>query len=116
MTNRPPVQRAVPSATHDTDDQRIPRESHVRKASASLTATIASVATLSSARQDPSQLPMLLTVDEMATLLRTSRKAIYVMAERRQLPGVTRLGRRILFRTSVLLDWLDHNRASSPKE
>lgn len=49
---------------------------------------------------------MLLTAHEVADLLRTSRKAIYAMAERRALPGVTRIGRRVLFRSDVLLDWL----------
>lgn len=34
-----------------------------------------------------SGMPMLLTVAEAAELLRTSRRAIYVMVERRQLPA-----------------------------
>lgn len=38
-------------------------------------------------------LPLLATVDETAGLLRTTRKAIYSMIERGQLPGVTRIGR-----------------------
>jgi excisionase family DNA binding protein len=50
--------------------------------------------------------PLLLTGDEVAALLRTSRTAIYVMVERGQLPGVTRIGRRLLFRRAELLDWL----------
>lgn len=61
-------------------------------------------------------LPMLLTVDEAADLLRTTRRAVYAMVERRQLPGVTRLRRRVLFRADVLLDWLDQKRAPSPEE
>ena len=61
-------------------------------------------------------LPLLLTVDEAAALLRTSRRAIYMMLERHQLPGVTRIGRRVLFRSADLLDWLDQKRAPSPKE
>ena len=36
-----------------------------------------------------------LTVDETASLLRTTRKAVYALIERGQLPGVTRLGRRV---------------------
>jgi excisionase family DNA binding protein len=60
--------------------------------------------------------PILLTVDEAAALLRTSRRAIYIMVERRQLPGVTRIGRRVLFRRADLLEWLDQKRASSPEE
>jgi excisionase family DNA binding protein len=61
-------------------------------------------------------LPMLLTVDEAATLLRTTRRAIYTMIERRQLPGVIRIRRRVLFRADDLLHWLDQKRAPSPKE
>jgi excisionase family DNA binding protein len=58
-------------------------------------------------------LPVLLTVDEAASLLRTTRKAVYAMVERKQLPGVVRLGRRVLIRTEVLLDSLSQSRASS---
>ena len=61
-------------------------------------------------------LPLLITADEAATLLRTTRRAIYIMVERRQLPGVTRIGRRVLFRSADLLDWLDQKRAPSPEE
>ena len=60
--------------------------------------------------------PMFLTPDEVAVLLRTTRKTIYVMAERGLLPGVTRVGRRVLIRTEVLLDWLRQKSAPSPKE
>jgi excisionase family DNA binding protein len=62
------------------------------------------------------RLPVLLTVDEAAELLRTTRRAIYAMVERRQLPGVIRIRRRVLLRADDLLDWLDQKRASSPKE
>ena len=62
------------------------------------------------------QFPVLLTCGEVAHLLRTTRSAVYAMVERRQLPGVTRLGRRVLIRSSDLLEWLDQNRAPSPKE
>ena len=61
-------------------------------------------------------LPILLTVDEAADLLRTTRRAIYIMLERHQLPGVTRIGRRVLFRSVDLLNWLDQKRAPSPEE
>jgi excisionase family DNA binding protein len=58
--------------------------------------------------------PIFLTADETASLLRTSRKAVYAMAERAQLPGVTRIGRRLLVRRDDLLSWLDERRAASP--
>ena len=46
--------------------------------------------------------PELLTVDEVAAFLRTSTKAIYAMIERAQLPGIVRLGRRVLIRRDDL--------------
>lgn len=58
---------------------------------------------------------LLLTTDEVAGLLRTSRKAIYVMAERGFLPGVVRIGRRLLIRRDELVNWLRESRASSPR-
>ena len=64
----------------------------------------------------PESLPLLLTVAETASLLRTTRKAVYAMVERGLMPGVTRLGRRVLVRRDDLLNFLDHNRAPSPQE
>jgi excisionase family DNA binding protein len=61
-------------------------------------------------------MPMLLTVDDAANLLRTTRRAIYAMLERRQLPGVIRIRRRVLIRSAELLEWLDQKRAPSQKE
>jgi excisionase family DNA binding protein len=59
-------------------------------------------------------LPELLTIGEVAGVLRTTRKAVYAMAERAQLPGLTRIGRRLLVRRDDLLSWLDERRAASP--
>ena len=61
-------------------------------------------------------LPHLLTTTEVADLLRTSQKATYTMIARGQLPGVVRIGRRVLVREDELVDWLDRSRTSSPKE
>jgi excisionase family DNA binding protein len=61
-------------------------------------------------------LPVLLTVDDAADLLRTTRRAIYAMIERGQLPGVIRLRRRVLLRADDLLDRLDQKRAPSSEE
>ena len=60
-------------------------------------------------------LPSLLTVDEVAEVLRTSRKAIYAQIERRQFPGVLRLGRRLLVREQALVDWLGQKSTPSPE-
>jgi excisionase family DNA binding protein len=58
----------------------------------------------------------LLRVEEVATLLRTTPKAIYAMVERRSLAGVVRIGRRVLVRREVLLDWLNQTSTPSLKE
>jgi excisionase family DNA binding protein len=50
--------------------------------------------------------PNLLTPVEVAELLRTSKKAIYSMIERAQLPGVVRIGRRVLIQEDALVHWL----------
>ena len=63
-----------------------------------------------------SGLPVLLTIDETALLLRTSRKAIYAMVARRQLPGVVRLGRRVLIRETDLVSWLRQKSSPAPQE
>lgn len=55
-----------------------------------------------------------LVVKEVADVLRTSTAAIYAMVERGQLPGVTRVGRRILIHRDSLLDWLDESRVPLP--
>ena len=59
--------------------------------------------------------PLPLTVDDAAKLLRTSRRAIYAMIERHQLPGVIRIRRRVVFRADNPLHWLDQKRAPSPE-
>ena len=51
-------------------------------------------------------LPLLLNADELASLLRVTRKSIYVMVERGEIPGVTKLGRRLRFRRDAIEAWL----------
>lgn len=59
---------------------------------------------------------LLLTVGEVANLLRTTKPAVYAMVERGQLPGVTRIGRRVLVRSDALLEWLDQKSVPSGQE
>ena len=61
----------------------------------------------------PQSLPALLTSGEVAALLRTTRRAVYAMVERGQLPGFVRLGRRVLFRQDAMLDFLRQKSAPS---
>ena len=51
-------------------------------------------------------LPLFLQVEEVADLLRVSRKAVYAMVERDEIPGVLKLGRRLRFRRDVVEAWL----------
>jgi excisionase family DNA binding protein len=51
--------------------------------------------------------PALLTVEEVATYLRTTPTAIYHQVARGQLPGVVRVGRRVLIKRAVLERSLD---------
>lgn len=60
-------------------------------------------------------LDVLFTPDEVAAVLRTSRKAVYAMVERDLLPGVTRIGRRVLFRREAVLHWLAQKCTPSPR-
>jgi excisionase family DNA binding protein len=56
------------------------------------------------------ELPELLTVDEVAAWLKTSRKAIYAKAERGAIPGATHIGCRLYFYRSDLLRWVEQGR------
>jgi excisionase family DNA binding protein len=58
------------------------------------------------AHDDFKDLPLLLTPQEVADLLRTSRKVVYGMAAVGRLPGVTRIGRRVLFRRDRLVQFI----------
>lgn len=75
---------------------------------------VPSIASMHSAEQK--NWPVLLTVPEAAHLLRTTTRGVYAMVERRQLPGVVRIRRRVLFRTEALLDWVLQKSAPSLEE
>ena len=55
---------------------------------------------------DPSTLPYLLTADDVAALLRITRKAVYCMVNRGEIPGVKKVGRRVRFLRDVVLAWI----------
>ncbi|MCH9687341.1 MAG: helix-turn-helix domain-containing protein [Deltaproteobacteria bacterium] len=68
-------------------------------------------------RRDPRgrpALPRLLTVPEVADVLRTSPKAVYSLIQRGQLPGVLRLSRRVLVDHDELCTWLE-TRCATPR-
>ncbi len=47
----------------------------------------------------------LLTVREVADMLRLSRSQVYVMVNRKEIP-FTRIGKRILIRETDLVEWI----------
>jgi excisionase family DNA binding protein len=51
-------------------------------------------------------LPVVMTVDEAADLLRVDRKTVYESIRRGELPGVVRLGRSIRISRGALLEFL----------
>lgn len=59
--------------------------------------------------------PELMTLDEVARALKTTRRAIYSMIDRNQLPGVIRVRRRLLVDRADLIRWLESSRAPSPE-
>ena len=54
----------------------------------------------------PRGLPTLLTTADVAELLCTTRKAVWAMVGRGQLPGVVRIGRRVLISQAAMVEWL----------
>lgn len=66
------------------------------------------------AGRGPAPMPHLLTIDEVAGILRTSRKAIYAAIARGSISGVVRLSRRILVDSYELQQWIDKQRVKPP--
>jgi excisionase family DNA binding protein len=64
----------------------------------------------SGGREAGHHLPELLTADEVAAWLKTTRRAIYAKAERGALPGVTHVGRRLYFVRDDLLRFVEQAR------
>lgn len=59
--------------------------------------------------------PYMLTADEVARdYLRTRRDVVYEMAREGRLPGVVRIGRKVLFRRDRLLQFLTERESSVP--
>ena len=61
------------------------------------------------------QFPRLLRVGEVAEILRTSRKAVYSMMARGEVPGVIRVNRRVLVDGAILISWIRQRTAGSER-
>jgi predicted DNA-binding transcriptional regulator AlpA len=57
--------------------------------------------------------PPLMTVEELALLLRTSKGAVYARYARGGIPGGLRLGRTLRFDPRIIAQWLSANSASA---
>ena len=58
----------------------------------------------------------LLTVDDLAGILRMKPKSIYVLVAENRLPGVLRVGRRaIRFRKAAVVHWIATGQSSNSR-
>jgi excisionase family DNA binding protein len=64
-------------------------------------------------RSDLDLPPPVLTVQELAVLLATSRSGVYSRVARGQIPGAFRIGRSLRFDRRVIAQWLSANKASA---
>jgi excisionase family DNA binding protein len=48
----------------------------------------------------------ILTVDELAELLRVDRKSVYAAIQRKEIPGVQRIGKTIRISRDAVLTWI----------
>jgi excisionase family DNA binding protein len=62
---------------------------------------------------DPSRPSILMTVAEIADLLRTTPKSVYNMHHRGELPGAVKIGSRLRFRQEAVLEWVGRASLSS---
>ena len=58
----------------------------------------------------------ILTIEEVAALLRISERTIYAMAKEGRLPGAVKVGRSWRVLRPKLMAWLDDNSASPPSQ
>ena len=66
-----------------------------------------------SSREEVTLPPPLMTVEELAVLLHTSKGAVYARHARGGIPGGVRLGRTLRFDPRVIAQWLSANSASA---
>lgn len=59
--------------------------------------------------------PVVLTVDELAALLRVERKTAYAAIAKGDIPGVRRVGRTIRILRDAVLQWLAQGQVRVPR-
>lgn len=56
-----------------------------------------------------------LTVDELAALLRLDRKTVYAAINRSEIPGARRFGRTVRIHRDTVLQWLADGQGRAPR-
>lgn len=69
----------------------------------------------SAAPSSANELPEILTVDELAQLLRLNRKTVYEMVRRGEVPGVRTFGRVIRAHRDTVVRWLADGQGRSAR-
>ena len=64
---------------------------------------------------DPDNLPPVITVDEVAALLRLNRKTVYEQFKQGKIPGGRWFGNVIRFRRDSVLSWLGEGRGRASR-
>lgn len=59
--------------------------------------------------------PAVLTVEELAELLRLDRKTVYNAIARKEIPGVLRFGRAIRLSRDAVVQWLRDGQGRAPR-
>jgi len=67
------------------------------------------------ARESDGTSPPILTVDELAALLRVNRKTVYEALARGEIPGARRIGGRYRILRTTVLRWLDDGQGRAPR-
>lgn len=57
--------------------------------------------------------PLVMTVEEVAVLLRVNKKTVYDAIKRREFPGVRRIGGTIRVARAAVLRWLEEGQGSA---
>jgi excisionase family DNA binding protein len=63
---------------------------------------------------DPA-LPMVLTPDELAKMLRVRRRSVYEAISRGDIPGVRRIGRKVRIDRDSVLAWMADGHGRAPR-
>ena len=69
----------------------------------------------SNSATNATDLPPILTVDELAAFLRLNRKTVYEAVSRGEIPGVRRIGHTFRISRDSVLQWLRTQGAGAPR-